>query len=371
MNTLYKLDSKGKIRVWRMEVEGNKFRTISGLQEGKQTTTAWTITTPKNIGRANATTAEEQAVEEAAANYKKKLSGEYKESIDDVGKLTFFKPMLATHWEDRKDKIQYEYPTYFQPKLDGVRCIVTKDGAKTRAGKPITSIPHILEELAKVFEKHPDAIFDGELYNHKLKEDFNEIISIVRKAKSTPESIEKSKETVQYHVYDLPSNQEDKFGDRYQYTIDLLNSFAIDYETIVLVPTEKIDSEDSVNTAYSKYVGQGYEGGMIRLDEPYEQKRSKTLMKMKDFEDAEFTIVSVEAGLGNWSGYAKRIVFKLEDGRICGAGLKGNQNYARVLLEEAEEYIGGEVTIKFFTRTPDGVPRFPVAIALYKHKREL
>ncbi len=30
-----------------------------------------------------------------------------------------------------------------QPKLDGIRCVVDKNGMWTRAGKPITSCPHI------------------------------------------------------------------------------------------------------------------------------------------------------------------------------------------------------------------------------------
>ena len=65
----------------------------------------------------------------------------------------------------------------------------------------------------------------------------------------------------------------------------------------------------------------------------------------------------------------KTVVFKNNDGREVGSGLKGNQEYAKQLLEEADDYIGKQVTIQFFTRTPDGVPRFPIAKALHKDKR--
>ena len=110
---------------------------------------------------------------------------------------------------------------------------------------------------------------------------------------------------------------------------------------------------------------------MIRVSAPYEQKRSKTLMKRKDFEDSEFEIISIEEGQGNWAGYAKRVVFKLEDGRECGSGLAGNREFARKLLEERDDYVGGQVTVQYFTRTPDGVPRFPIAKALYQNQRDV
>ena len=60
---------------------------------------------------------------------------------------------------------------YSQPKLDGIRCVVDKNGMWTRAGKPINSCPHIFESLKKFIEDNPNMIIDGELYNHELKAD--------------------------------------------------------------------------------------------------------------------------------------------------------------------------------------------------------
>ena len=67
LNTLYKLDTKGKIRQWTVKVKNNSFWTEQGLLDGKIVINKPTITTPKNEGRANATTAEEQAMLEAKA----------------------------------------------------------------------------------------------------------------------------------------------------------------------------------------------------------------------------------------------------------------------------------------------------------------
>lgn len=369
--TIYKKDSKGKLREWRMEVDGDQYRTVSGLADGQQVTSAWKKAKPKNIGKVNATTGEEQAIAEVEALYTKRLTREYHERVEDIDIKRFFKPMLATKWQDRLSKVKYSEGVYTQPKLDGVRCLakITKDGLFSREGKKFVSVPHISKELETFFQQNPDAVLDGELYNHNLKDDFDEIISLVKKTKPTAEDLIASEKMVEYHVYDYPSLGTCKFSDRYKALLDL---FALhNFNSIVLVDTKEVSSEAEVNVQHEKYLEAGYEGTMIRLDQPYQQKRSNFLMKYKEFEDKEFEIIAIEEGQGNWAGYAKRVIFRLEDGRTCGAGLKGNQAFCRQLLKEADQYVGKQATIKYFKRTPDGMPRFPVAKALYKEQRDL
>jgi DNA ligase-1 len=363
--TLYKLDSKGKVREWRMEIEGAKFRTVSGLADGKQVISEWKQTHAKNVGRANATTAEEQAVAEVDALYTKRLDGEYHTSVKDVSKARFFKPMLAAKWEDRLNKV--EYPVYVQPKLDGVRCIANSDGLWTRTGKQIVSCPHIEIALEPLFETDPDLVLDGELYNHKLRDDFNQIISLVRKTKPTDEDLADSKNMVEFHVYDLPSC-DDIYSVR---RTELEQVLRYEDSCLEFVQTDFATSQKDVDGLFGQYVEQGYEGGIIRLDMPYEQKRSNSLLKRKDFEDAEFEIISVEEGQGNWSGYAKTLFIKLPDGTVQQSGLAGNQDYLRQVLADREAYRGGEATVQYFTKTPDGKLRFPVAKALFKNSRDV
>ena len=360
--TIFKVDSKGKVREWRMEIDGANYRTVAGIQGGQQVISGWKEAHPKNVGRSNATTAEQQAIAEVDAKYTKKLDGEYHETLETTAKAKFFKPMLATKWEDLKDGI--DYPVFTQPKLDGVRCVMNADGMFSRTGKVITSCPHIIEELAPIFAAYPDAVLDGELYNHDLRDDFNKIISLVRKTKPTEADTEEAAATVQYHLYDSPTAGDD-YMDRYLF-ISTLGG-----KSVKVVETLESNSESDVDQQFGEFVEQGYEGGMIRVSAPYEQKRSKTLMKRKDFEDMEFEIISIEEGQGNWAGLAKRVVFRLEDGRECGSGLAGNREFARKLLEDREDYVGGQVTVQYFTRTPDNVPRFPIAKALYVNQRDV
>ena len=72
LDTLYKRTTTGATQSWEIEVDSNKFRTISGQLDGKKITNNWTVCDGKNIGKANATTGEEQALKEAEAKHQKK-----------------------------------------------------------------------------------------------------------------------------------------------------------------------------------------------------------------------------------------------------------------------------------------------------------
>ena len=82
-----------------------------------------------------------------------------------------FKPMLACVYADQ-DQIDWGDYVYMQPKLDGIRCLFTKDGAFSRTGKQFMNVKHIEEDLQDLFKVCPWIALDGELYNHNLKDDF-------------------------------------------------------------------------------------------------------------------------------------------------------------------------------------------------------
>lgn len=370
--TLYKRDTLGNVRIWYMEIEGNKYRSTSGVIDGQHVTTNWTITEGKNVGRANATTPVEQAQTEVAAEYKKRLEGEYHKDVNDIDKARFFKPMLAKKWEDFRHRADYSYSggVFVQPKLDGIRCLASVAGLYSRTGKPIVACPHVYEALKPVWENpaFEDIVFDGELYNHELRDDFNSIVSAVRKQIVSDQDLELSARLIEYHIYDVYSSfdPEWRFSSRHNWLVDAL---AHRGPPLVYVYTTRPANHGEVDLYSSQFLNAGYEGTIVRFNGPYEQKRSGLLLKYKQFMDEEFEIVRVEEGLGNWSGYAKRVVCKLPDGREFGAGLKGTQEEAKAILAVADQYIGKQAAVKFFNYTPDGIPRFPIAHTLYREER--
>ena len=89
---------------------------------------------------------------------------------------------------------------------------------------------------------------------------------------------------------------------------------------------------DELDAAYERYLADNYEGQMVRMGGLYEHKRSKLLLKRKEFQDGEFPVIAIDEGNGNWAGYAKRAVLLLADGRHFGAGLRGTQAEMREIL---------------------------------------
>ena len=133
---------------------------------------------------------------------------------------------------------------------------------------------------------------------------------------------------------------------------------------LVIVETTEVDSREHLDELYADYVEVGYEGQMIRLDAPYENKRSSKLLKRKEFVDEEYEILGYDEGTGNREGTVKHFKFKNKDGRKFNSNVKGTFEYMAELLERGDELVGKQATIKYFNLTPDGVPRFPYVIAI-------
>lgn len=369
---LYKRTNTGATQQWSKEVDGARYRTCSGqYPNGVITCTEWTIATGKNIGKRNETTPEQQARIEVEADYTDKLSKGYTfnpETVD-AAKAHRIEPMLAKTFDAAKVK----FPVMVQPKLDGIRCIATKDGLFSRTGKPLTSTPHISDALAPIFAAMPTLILDGELYADKLAEDFGRIVSLVRKQDPDAAELAESAATIQYHIYDCPSVADRPFLER-NLTIQhlFIDHDLNDYPCLVRVKTLAATSQAMIDGIHGTFLEQGYEGTIVRIPESkYEFKRSKGLLKYKDFLDGEFEIVRIEEGLGSKSGMAGSVVCRTPEGALFGSGVKGSHDHSRQILSDADIYVGGTATIRYFTLTPDLIPRFPVCVALYPGERDV
>jgi len=384
LQTLYKIDTTGKLREWTMVIEDACFHAVKGVVGGKMIEDKPRCCEAKNVGRSNETTPQEQAELEAQAKWQKKLDKDYALSEEEAKNQQFYAPMLAQKYEDRKDGL--EYPLYSQPKLDGIRCIVQKNSqgeltAKTRNGKIIDAVPHILESLGGFFIDNPDAILDGELYNHDLKDNFNKITSLVRKQKpvrlpsDTDVSFAKKRDafekrlaeganTIQYWIYDAPQvevlKEDVKFSIRF---LDCVSSLLPQHDCIVPVPTSLVYDEEGLTDKYENYISEGYEGQIIRTDSPYENKRSKGLLKRKEFQDAEYKVIGIDEGNGTRTGTAKHLVLWCDRTQTnFNSNIKGSFEYLKEVLDNKQEYIGKQATIRYFQLTPDGIPRFPFAV---------
>lgn len=369
---LFSRRSDGKVQIWEKEIQGDKHRSLSGIMNGEIVVAEWTVCVGKNTGRANATTAEQQALLEAKSEWQKKIDKGYKEDINDIDTASFFEPMLAKSYQDYKAETLAALGNgslYMQPKLDGLRLIANKDGLWTRNGKEYKSIPHIYEALKPLFKYNPKYIFDGEVYADKFASDFNKICSLAKKTKPTAEDLAEAAKHIEFHIYDFPF-WDDIFSKRHEELKKVL-VFARKNPVLQLVDTQEVMCENDIVGFYEDFVEAGYEGAMIRLDAKYEQKRTKSLLKYKEFTDGEYMIVGVNEGVGNRSGGAGNVVCKKLDGTpfldgktTFDSNIKGSRDFCKQMLANKDDYIGKVGTIKYFNLTPDGKPRFPYFMGL-------
>jgi len=369
--TLYKKTSTGAIQQWTIGVIDQRgsntaacIVTEYGQVDGKIQTTSDLISAGKNIGKKNETSARWQAELEAKSQWEKKKKKGYVESIKDAegGKLDALitggvEPMLAQSFSKHGAKIKI--PCYTQPKLDGIRCIaIIKDGICTlwsRTRKPITSCPHIVQELEAAFETK-DIILDGELYNHEMKKDFEKIVSMVRQ-----EVPAKGHEIIQYHIYDVVNDG--VFAERMEEIDTIFGNF--DFYALKKVPTEPVNVENDIMIYFEQFVKQGYEGAMLRNEHSkYVNKRSYDLQKVKEFDDAEFPIVRVEEGRGKLAGHAI-FVCRTEGGKEFLAKMRGDTSNLKRFFEDHSLWKGKQLTVQYQGITgKEQVPRFPVGVAI-------
>jgi DNA ligase 1 len=386
---LYKSDKTGRTRIWKVHTEGNTIITLHGLKDGKLVKSE-KDTIGKNIGRSNETSPEEQAVKEADSLYEKKKKEGYTEAdpaVEDV-KSEFYDPMLADKYTEKEEK-KLKYPVYVQPKLDGVRLLMfqNEEGEwikQTRNKRVYTFLKHLEPEMNLLAKQLPKGtVFDGELYSDDIS--FQKITSIARQT-TKPHKDEKM---ISYRIYDMiDPNRMLSFKERFedltnafntaakqktlklitpllqQYLakplIDIISNFPGELEHVKLVETKLVDDKDEIRAAFSQYIADGYEGLIIRKREGlYESRRSKNLLKYKEFDEDEFEIVGFSEGRGKLTGTVIWRV-KNEKGLEFDVTPMGTLEYRTNLYNNATKYIGKMLTVKYQGLTDDGIPRFGI-----------
>ena len=273
------------------------------------------------------------------------------------------KPMLAYPVSDKP--INYNEPTFIQPKLDGVRCVIQYNKlncgehevvAYSRTGKQWKNIAHICVQLKPFFAKYPNVILDGELYNHDLKDNFEKIISLVRKTKPTAEDRVESAEMVQFHCYDI-IDEELSFDQRIEFVTESLMLLG---DSIYTVDTMMTDSQNNAEANHMLNLEAGYEGSILRTNDVYKCGRSWNLRKFKDFHDDEAMILDWVEGKGKRKGTIGKFMAQDSEGNIFGMPVMDKFDYLQENFEEMKRWIGKLATFTYFERTKAGSYRHPL-----------
>jgi DNA ligase 1 len=359
---LYKKTSTGKIQEWNIytaqKMAGFLIVTERGQHGGKINSDGGKfISVGKNIGKANETTPEQQAADEAQSKWNKKVDEGYFETIDEAENELVLLPMLAHPYEKRKHNIVW--PAIGQPKLDGIRCLARNKSLMSRKGKEFPHLEHIREVVKNLTN---GIVLDGELYSHEVP--FEEITGIVRRETLKSGDDEKMKKIL-LNVYDciIIGRPDMSFEERYEFLEKVVKELNSPY--ITLVKNVELNNEEEMKEQHNVMVADGYEGIMIRnkSGDYAINKRSKDLQKFKHFFDSEYKIVGFTDGEGSETGC---VIWQCvtPEGKEFSTRPRGTREERQELFKKGDSCVGKQLTVRYQELSQDNVPRFPVGIVV-------
>jgi len=417
---LYGTEKNGKTRVWvakiylkgksksaQTQTQTPAFATIQhGQLDGKLQLTIREYTEGKNIGKKNETSPLQQCISETKRKWTDKHEKEsYQETNPEADvepdadadhpphqqQTKKYFPMLAHTFEHTtattatttttapSKKNNIVFPCFVQPKLDGLRCIMYRNPitgellCQSRTGSYFETMDHIKTSLAPVFAKHPNAIFDGELYTTEIP--FEELAGLIKKKKLSPDDKEGLR-AIEYHVYDIVDETK-PFDERHAMIRKIFAQIAASRmasphvhattpsdhlpQFIRLVPTTEAKTPTDFKAQFGEFIEGGYEGIMLRNKKGMYRcnYRSHDLQKYKEFLEDEFLIVGFTQGLGRDKGTIIWVCVTKE-GKEFSVRPRGTMEHRRKLFQTGEKYVGKKLTIIYQELTEEGKPRFPV-----------
>jgi len=285
------------------------------------------------------------------------------------------KPMLAYPVSDKP--IDYDNKISMQPKLDGVRCVIQSEHveyhepntgklikaqaikAYSRTGKEWKNIDHILFNLKPWFALNPNVILDGELYNHDLRDNFEKIISLVRKSKPTDQDRSDASKLTQFHCYDI-IDETKTFEERNRFIVQAVPR----NHCVFHVKTQAVATESLAKVVHQQNLDAGYEGSILRTNDTYACKRSHNLRKFKDFHDAEATLIAWVEGKGKRKGTVGKFMAVDADGNEFGMPVMDKFKYLQDNFRKMRGWVGKTATFTYFERTKANSYRHPLFKAI-------
>lgn len=411
---LFSTTKNGTVMQWKTWCEDDVVHKTYGYKHtGKFRDSIQTTSTPKNVGKVNETTAEEQAKLDCEAGWIKQLDKGYSVDGDDEDAVEFlnrvleakeknggnnhgimksrsnvsekktkktaaiFLPMLAGKYEDemkpRKGKrrvrtFEYSAGSCAQPKLDGVRCVARiVDGEVqllSRKGKQIVFLDHIREDITKLLKRNEDIILDGEVYCHEPDLENSSANArfelITGAARSVRKEAHPDEAQMQYWVFDMVDLKK-TWAERRRALKELFKGK--EFDSLRLVETRKVSCEQEMQECMKEWVGEGYEGIILRDENlMYTPKlRSRLLLKHKLFEDCEYEVVDIEKSVGGTEDGAAIFCLKTETGALFTCRPTGTIESRRRMFKKKHKWIGQLVNVKHQGRGLDGTPRFPTS----------
>ena len=305
------------------------------------------------------------------------------------GLIPEFNVALAQNYDSKCD---WNDSWYASRKLDGVRClaVVDDEGECTlysRMGKEFTTLNKIKEAIEAT--NIINTVFDGEvcLMDEDGNEDFQGVMKQLRRKDHQIENptfmifdaiykpdFDKGKSTI-------------KLSDRLQTLRTWLHDFNSrnrNQDTLRYLDQFQIINDEHFNTWAQMASNNDWEGFMVRKDVGYEGKRSKNLLKVKTFHDAEYEVIDadfgpmavVRNGKEKQETMLSQVWIEHKGYKVkVGSGFSQEQRITHYVPDfHPDSIIGKTITVQYFEETKNdkgGISlRFPTVKHIYEQKRE-
>ena len=296
-----------------------------------------------------------------------------------------FSVALAEKYEPKL--VDWNDGWYVSRKIDGARCvaIVDNNGDTTflsRTGKVFDTLQVVADGIKAL--GITDTVFDGELclVDKDGNEDFQGVMKELRKKDHTIPN-------PSFKIFDMITIDEfySKKGQKNRpYSIRYANLCAVmqpnECPCLTVLEQELIHNDEHFQEWVKEAADNGWEGVMLRADEPYKGKRSKDLLKVKKFFDDEYEVVDTEMGPFRYVLNGKEheetmlscvmIQHKNHTVRV-GSGFSIDQR--QEFYKNPKKILGKQITVQYFeeTKNQDGgiSLRFPTFKLLHGNHREI
>ncbi len=297
------------------------------------------------------------------------------------GFIPQFKVALAQSWEP--DKVDYSEGWYASRKLDGLRCICKVDSEGTprfysRTGKEFETLGILGDNVIDAGIKN--VVYDGELCIMKDGiEDFKQISKEYNKKNHTIAN-------PIFKVFDLLTHEEFNAGESSRKLCSRIGSFVdaggANPDSFEAVPQVSVKSDEEVISMLDSAERQGWEGLILRKNCGYVGNRSKDVLKVKKFKDAEFIVESIESGkmrfIENGKDVERVTMTKANiryKGNLVGVGSGWSKEERARFHEDATRIIGKKITVQYKQESTDSDGKvslqFPTVKAIHVGGRKV
>lgn len=273
---------------------------------------------------------------------------------------------------------------YASRKLDGCRCVLRIENGKatawSRQGRHFETLSILEDEFSNL--DIDNVVFDGEicLIDSMGDEDFQSIMKQINRKNHTIDN-------PHYKIFDMVTIEEFDsqtgrvFEDRQLELHNFINSHRDVIKHASINAQTRVESQQMFDELMNNAIKSNWEGLVIRKNVEYEGKRTRNMLKCKQFNDAEYEVIAIEYGpfqvIENGRAVERIVLsniiiehkgYKVSVG--SGFSLEQRVHYRKF----PEELIGKTVTVQYFEETQnkqgDISLRFPTIKHIYEGERD-